>query len=424
MESRLFSDTIQYQAVLKNLEANEGQLKCDNCKKVIKKKVECHFDHIFPFSKGGKSEISNCQILCASCNLKKNDKLMHDFVLEEKANNFLFGDGELVSKEDDDTSNEVVEDSIIGTLTMQDLGSIVLEFIEKNGDIKKIDFSRERNNLPSFGLVKKYYGGLKQMKSELGIDSGVREWDRNLIEHSLKDYIATHGDILQKELISKNKLPSLPSILKYFPEFKSFTDIKVYLGLKPTRNEWTYDLALEAGRKFVEINEGKVSETDLNKESDLPHSRVIYRLFGSMADYQEAIGATIGVRNKFIEPEMIDNAVEEYFSDNIRIVKSSKEFFDGFHYSKSVISRRFGTFEDFFNYYDITVQNSKKGKFTKSEVDDLIMKYVKSGAKIPSSPKQLTSVGLPSSYVIMRFYDNWKIPFIYFTKLVEKLGEN
>lgn len=36
---------------------------------------EIHIDHIIPVSKGGKSEPRNLQVLCASCNLKKSNKI-------------------------------------------------------------------------------------------------------------------------------------------------------------------------------------------------------------------------------------------------------------------------------------------------------------------------------------------------------------
>ena len=64
MNDRIFSDSIQYQVVLSNLEKNNGQLKCAVCGKILTSKSECHFDHILAYAKGGKSTLENCQILC------------------------------------------------------------------------------------------------------------------------------------------------------------------------------------------------------------------------------------------------------------------------------------------------------------------------------------------------------------------------
>ena len=63
MNDRFFSDSVQYQAVLLNLEKNNGQLKCELCGKNLVSKSECHFDHILAYAKGGKSTLENCQIL-------------------------------------------------------------------------------------------------------------------------------------------------------------------------------------------------------------------------------------------------------------------------------------------------------------------------------------------------------------------------
>ena len=74
MSDRLFSDGVQYQAVLRNLEKNGGQLKCAICGKNLVAKAECRFDHIVAYAKGGKSILDNCQILCEGCNSAKSDK--------------------------------------------------------------------------------------------------------------------------------------------------------------------------------------------------------------------------------------------------------------------------------------------------------------------------------------------------------------
>ncbi|MBO7388102.1 MAG: HNH endonuclease, partial [Methanomicrobium sp.] len=50
----------------------QGQ-KCAICGRVVKYS-EMAGDHIKPWSKGGKTERSNLQLLCRDCNSKKSDK--------------------------------------------------------------------------------------------------------------------------------------------------------------------------------------------------------------------------------------------------------------------------------------------------------------------------------------------------------------
>ncbi len=45
--------------------------RCAYCKTSLKK---FHVDHIWPLSKGGSNEMTNLQVLCASCNCRKQDR--------------------------------------------------------------------------------------------------------------------------------------------------------------------------------------------------------------------------------------------------------------------------------------------------------------------------------------------------------------
>ncbi len=47
---------------------------------------DLHADHIYPVSKGGRSLIKNMILICSSCNLKKKDKTLNQFISAYKLN--------------------------------------------------------------------------------------------------------------------------------------------------------------------------------------------------------------------------------------------------------------------------------------------------------------------------------------------------
>ena len=74
---------------------------------------------------------------------------------------------------------------------------------------------------------------------------------------------------------------------------------------------------------------------------------------------------------------------------------------------------------DFFPIaFNIKLLNTRKYKYTKQEVDDSILAYLKEGNTIPMAAKQLSSLNLPSASTILRFYDDWKEPFVIFSKMI------
>lgn len=58
--------------------ANNGQVICRICHKPIETFSDCSADHIVPYSKGGKTTLSNMQLAHKSCNSKKRDKIKSD----------------------------------------------------------------------------------------------------------------------------------------------------------------------------------------------------------------------------------------------------------------------------------------------------------------------------------------------------------
>lgn len=412
MSDRVFSESVQYQAVLSNLEKNNGQLKCAICGKVLVSKSDCRFDHIFAYAKGGKSTLDNCQILCEGCNLSKSDKEMNDFILEEKAKRFMAG--ETITPNISFTESKTqIDDS---KMTKEKFDSIVGAFIEKHKDIKKVDFTRDKNNLPSVAYVTKYYGTMNELKLAFGLEIDT-VWNRDNIWQRLLEYSETNPEFKQAELTKENKLPSLPCILSYFPEYKNFSDIRIALGLDLNYELWTKEKIVDACRRYLKTK-SKITLKDLRKENGLPTSKVIYRFYGTMQDFQKEIGSEVSKNQDFISKEEIMKAAQELIQKNGSTFESRALFLELFPYSQSVIINRYGSFDSFAREANITILNTKKAKYTKQEVDDLILSYLKSGNPIPSSAKQLSSLNLPSSSTILRFYDDWKEPFVIFLKMI------
>ena len=412
MNDRFFSDSVQYQAVLLNLEKNNGQLKCALCGKILVSKSECHFDHILAYAKGGKSSLDNCQILCSICNLSKSDKDMQDFLLEEKAKRFMAGE----NIEVDITSSQKNSSITNEKMTKERFDEIVSEFIKNKGDIKKVDFTRDKNGLPSVAYVTKYYGTMNELKLAFGIKPDV-VWNRDDIWKCLVDYSKLNPDFKQADLVKANNLPSLPCVLSYFPEYKNFSDIKIALGLELNYELWSKEKVVEACKKYLKTN-NKITQKDLKKENGLPTARVIYNYFGTMQNFQKEIGSKVSKSREFISKEELVAETEKIVCKWGATFKSRNAFLDVFPYSLSVIMRRFGSFDSFIEQTNIKLINTKKAKYTKQEVDDSILMYLKEGNPIPTSAKQLSSLNLPSVSTIMRFYDNWKEPFIIFMKML------
>lgn len=51
-----------------------GKVYCMGCGKEIKSWTDFNADHILAHTKGGKTDLDNCQILCEHCNKAKGAK--------------------------------------------------------------------------------------------------------------------------------------------------------------------------------------------------------------------------------------------------------------------------------------------------------------------------------------------------------------
>ena len=419
---RDFTDSIKFSVVRENLEKNNGRICCEVCRKELKSINEGHFDHIEAYAKGGKSIKSNCQILCSECNLKKNDKELVDFILDEKARKFL--EGSNIDEYDFNKNNEIdiLENTKIEfeKMTKDKFDLIISNFIDKKGTINKVDFNRVYNNLPSIKYVYKYYGDFQTLRQSFNLKEPI-VWNRETIKEAMENYIKINGDILEKDLKSYNGLPSYPCVIRHYPEYAGLNEMKKDMFNLKIRNNWTKDKVLEAGKKFVEEH-GKITQKDLVLENDLPTARVIYKYFNSMEKFQKLVGANVSKRPELITMEAIDKAVEKVFESRNRTFETRKEFSDFFPISMSVIYKNFESFDSFCEKYNIVINKRKKAKFTKQEIDNIVLNYIKEGNPIPKSAKELVKLGLPSRDVIVRYYEDWHEPFVLYSKLYEKIN--
>ena len=427
--NRDFSDSIKLEVIKNNLKVNNGSICCETCKTKLNSIDECHFDHIYPFAKGGKSTFDNCQILCSECNLRKNDKELQDFVLEEKAKQFLSGaqlNSSTVENKTEEQKSDVVEETNqtrSNRLTKEEFDLEIQRFIDKKGDIHKVDFTRAYNKLPSVWYVKEYYGDLNSLKKAFGIEDLSLNWTREKIKQVLLDYVSVRGDVSEKDLKKKNGLPSYPCILKYYSEYKSFSLFKKeVLGIQNVYKIWTKDEVLASGIAFVKEH-GSLSEKDLKAKNGLPTSKVIYNFFGTIKNYQRAIGAPVNDATNFITKEAVEAAVNEYFSGRERVVESRKVFFETFPYKPDIIYKRYGSFDKFCSETGIRFLNVKKASYSKKEIDDAVHNWIFNGNDIPKA-KDLTKLGLPSMTSIMKFYESWREPFILYKKIYDEANRN
>lgn len=350
-------------------------------------------------------------------------------MIEEQARRIVFGDGiaetlEEAKEEKRETQGDTLGTQFVQMRSKEAITLLIKEFVAQNGDISKVDLSRKKNNLPTITEIKKHWGGLKQMKTALGIRVGIQEWNQETIKARIEEWIHSHNDLVQIDLTSKNGLPSVPCVLRYYPKLRNFSEIKEFFGLVRTRQIWTKKKAIDAGQKFIETHGKRLRQHHLGTDFGLPSARVIEKLFGGLREYQGIIGADVHDKNVAITEKEISEAVQGFFGTNKRVVKNKTDFFNKFEFSISAVSNKYpGGASEFFEKHGITELEPKKYSYTKDEIDRLIVKFLEEGGSVPKQTRDLSKLGLPSADSIHKYYDSWREPFIFFSKMLEKIGK-
>ncbi len=73
-EKRLFSSDDKKEFLRKKKPNKDNKYQCADCKKYFYAE-ELTMDHIDPWSKGGRTELSNAELRCRPCNIKKSNKI-------------------------------------------------------------------------------------------------------------------------------------------------------------------------------------------------------------------------------------------------------------------------------------------------------------------------------------------------------------
>lgn len=388
---------------MNNFIKNNGVVRCNICSiQLNSTNNRPEYDHIIPFVKGGKSILSNCQILCSKCNKEKNGKDNELFLLQRINHN------EICSSTDDNHS--------VG-ISREEFDVVVSKIIDENGNITSKDFYKCTNMLTAHYL-KKYYGTLGNLRNHFGLPQ-LNQWNRDKIIVALSSWIKKHNNIIQSELSSKNGLPTIPCILHYYPEYNNFSDIKTkLLKLEKTRKSWNQKTAIQAGVNFIN-KYGSIHQKDFKSVNNLPTYKYVINEFGSLQNYQQIIGSPISYKNQKITCIEIEDRIRNYFGDNKRICNSINDLCNELHISKSKLYRAYGSIENFINKNNIKIKNKRKATWSKEEIDGAIYQYIKTYNDIPST-KSFALYGLPCIESIQKFYDNWREPFhtaLYINKL-------
>ena len=85
---RLFSKEQKEEYISKYVTKKDEKCQCAECKKMADEgkinenasyfyEDELEMDHIEPWSKGGRTVLSNAQLLCKPCNIKKSNKVLN-----------------------------------------------------------------------------------------------------------------------------------------------------------------------------------------------------------------------------------------------------------------------------------------------------------------------------------------------------------
>lgn len=85
---RIFSKEQKDEFISKFIMKKDGKCQCAMCKELYDKNQiseaatyffedELEMDHIIPWSRGGKTELSNAQLLCKTCNIKKSGSVLN-----------------------------------------------------------------------------------------------------------------------------------------------------------------------------------------------------------------------------------------------------------------------------------------------------------------------------------------------------------
>lgn len=156
-----------------------------------------------------------------------------------------------------------------------------LEYYKEHKQLNHKDLVYE-NNMPSSKVVRSYYGKTSNLFDLIKGEVKEEIWTREKMIKVAKNYFKKNKNIVTKDLVLTNGLPS-QAMIKI-----EFGSIGTFMNIVKNKKGWTEKEVLEACAKFYKKNK-RLYYNDLRTDNKMPSAQRVKKLFGSVSNLVKII---------------------------------------------------------------------------------------------------------------------------------------